>query len=67
MAWWSWLVVRFGLVADDVDHMRGELVKPRVTVDCHVPSAQRGLVLVVAAIAGHAQGEAGLSDKGGGR
>jgi hypothetical protein len=39
MAWWSWLVVRFGRVADDVDHMRGELVKPRVTVDCHVPSA----------------------------
>jgi hypothetical protein len=57
----------FGLVADDVDHMRGELVKPRVTINCHVPSARRGLVLVAAAIAALAEGEAGLSDNGGGR
>ena len=34
------------LVADDVDNIRGELVKPRGTLNGHVPSARRGLVLV---------------------
>jgi hypothetical protein len=38
-----------GLVADDVDHLRGELVKLKATVNCHVPSARQGSVLVAVA------------------
>lgn len=33
-------------VADDVDNIRGELVKPRGTLNGHVPSVRRWLVLV---------------------
>jgi hypothetical protein len=50
-----------GLVADDVDHIRGELVKLRATINCHVPSARRGLVLV--AVSGLALSTIGLSAK----
>jgi hypothetical protein len=49
------------VVADDVDHIRGKLVKLRATVKCHVPSARRGLVLVAVAMAERALREAVLS------
>jgi hypothetical protein len=39
-----------GLVADDVDHLGGELVQLRATVNCHVPAARQGLVLTAVAI-----------------
>jgi hypothetical protein len=35
-----------GLVADDVDHLWGELVKPRATVNSHVSPARRVLAAV---------------------
>ena len=56
-----------GLVADDVDHIRGELVKLRARVNGHVPSARRGLVLVAVAVSGLALSEAVLSAKATGR
>jgi hypothetical protein len=56
-----------GLVDDDVDDIRGELVKLRVTVNCHVLSARRGLGLVAAATAVRALSEAVLGGEGAGR
>jgi hypothetical protein len=38
-----------GLVADDVDHLGGELVQLRATVNCHVPAARQGLVVIAVA------------------
>jgi len=56
-----------GLVADDVDHIRGELVKLRARVNGLVPSARRELVLVAVAVSGLALSEAVLSAKATGR
>jgi hypothetical protein len=52
-----------GLVTDDVDDTRGELVKLRATVNGHVPSARRGLALVAVVVAGLVLSKAVLSDK----
>jgi hypothetical protein len=55
-----------GLVADDVDHLGGELVL-RVTVNCHVPAARQGLVLAAVAMGELELGEAVLRAAGTGR
>jgi hypothetical protein len=54
-----------GLVADDVDHIRGELVNVTITVHCHVLLARRWSVLVAVVIA--ALGEAVVGDTAGGQ
>ena len=56
-----------GLVTDDVDDTRGELVKLRATVNGHVPSARRELALVAVVVAGLVLSEAVLSAKATGR
>jgi hypothetical protein len=56
-----------GLVADDVDHLGGELVKLRATVNCHVPPAWQGLVPAGVAIGEHALSEAVFGVGGAGR
>jgi hypothetical protein len=56
-----------GLVADDVDHLGGELVKLRATVNCHVPPARQGLVPAGVAIGEHALSEAVFGVGGAGR
>lgn len=56
-----------GLVADDVDHLGGELVQLRATVNCHVPAARQGLVLTAVAIGELELREAVLRTAGTGR
>ena len=56
-----------GLVADDVDHLGGELVQLRATVNCHVPAARQGLVLAAVAMGELELGEAVLRAAGAGR
>jgi hypothetical protein len=56
-----------GLVADDVDHLGGELVQLRATVNCHVPAARRGLMLAAVAIGEFELSEAVLRAAGTGR
>jgi hypothetical protein len=53
-----------GLVADDVDHLGGELVQLRATVNCHVPAARQGLVLTAVTIGELELGEAVLRAAG---
>jgi hypothetical protein len=56
-----------GLVADDVDHIGGELVKQAATVNWHLPSARREVAEVAATMVEPAQGAALLSAKGTGQ
>jgi hypothetical protein len=56
-----------GLVAEDVDHLWGELVKLRATVNWHVPAARRGLVLAAVATGELERSEAVLRAAGSGR
>jgi len=56
-----------GLVAADVDHLRGELMKLRATVNCQVPSAQQRLAAVAVAVAELAVSEAVLRAVSSGR
>jgi hypothetical protein len=56
-----------GQVADDVDHLRGELVKLRATIDRHVPSARQNLMLFAAAVATPALSRAAPAALGSGR
>jgi hypothetical protein len=56
-----------GLVADDVDHLGGELVQLRATVNCYVPAARQELVLTAVAIGELELREAVLRTAGTGR
>jgi hypothetical protein len=56
-----------GLVADDVDHLGGELVQLRATDNCHVPGAPQRLVLAAIAMGELEPGEAVLRTAGTGR
>jgi hypothetical protein len=57
-----------GLVADDVDHIGGELlVKQAATVNWHLPSARREVAEVAATMVEPAQGAALVSAKGTGQ